>query len=177
MSASQSSAEEETAMVVDKTVDPKRSRFPFCIVWTPLPCITALLPMIGHTGICTADGVIHDFAGPYYVSVDDFAFGKPTKYLQLDVRGIDTKTYDLSIQGADSKFGNEMHNIFCNNCHSHVADALNRMRYRGKTDWTMLSVWWQLCVRSKYVSTGAFIKTYLGFLIVILVVILLAIFL
>lgn len=34
-------------------VDVRRQRFPYCVVWTPLPGITALLPFIGHTGICT----------------------------------------------------------------------------------------------------------------------------
>lgn len=35
-------------------------------------------------GIATSTGVIRDFAGPYYVSEDNMAFGKPTKYWQLD---------------------------------------------------------------------------------------------
>ena len=29
-------------------------------------------------------GVIRDFAGPYYVSEDNMAFGTPSKYWQLD---------------------------------------------------------------------------------------------
>lgn len=68
---------------LDKQIEPHRNRFPYCIVWTPLPLITALLPFIGHTGICDADGVIHDFSGPYTITVDDFAFGDPTKYINL----------------------------------------------------------------------------------------------
>lgn len=35
-------------------------------------------------GIATSTGVIRDFAGPYYVSEDNMAFGKPTKYWQLN---------------------------------------------------------------------------------------------
>lgn len=35
-------------------------------------------------GIATSAGVIRDFAGPYHVSEDNMAFGKPTKYWQLD---------------------------------------------------------------------------------------------
>ncbi len=34
-------------------IDIRRNRFPYCIVWTPLPCISWILPFIGHTGICT----------------------------------------------------------------------------------------------------------------------------
>lgn len=33
-------------------IDVKNQRFPFCIVWTPLPCISFFIPFIGHTGIC-----------------------------------------------------------------------------------------------------------------------------
>ena len=43
-----------------------------------------LFPFIGHTGIGTSSGVIRDFAGPYFVSEDDMAFGWPTRYLVLD---------------------------------------------------------------------------------------------
>ncbi|GFT91842.1 transmembrane protein 222 [Nephila pilipes] len=64
-------------------MDHKKSRYPFCIVWTPLPIITWICPLIGHMGIAMSSGIIRDFAGPYYVSEDDMAFGKPTKYWQL----------------------------------------------------------------------------------------------
>jgi len=37
----------------DKDIDVKRNRYPYCIVWTPLPIISWLIPIIGHTGICT----------------------------------------------------------------------------------------------------------------------------
>lgn len=29
-----------------------QTRFPFCLVWTALPCITTIFPLIGHTGVC-----------------------------------------------------------------------------------------------------------------------------
>ncbi|MCJ8750315.1 hypothetical protein PDJAM_G00261640 [Pangasius djambal] len=50
-------------------IDRELSRYPFCIVWTPIPGLTWFLPFIGHMGICTSAGVIRDFAGPYFVSV------------------------------------------------------------------------------------------------------------
>lgn len=64
-------------------IDPKRSRFPCCVVWTPLPLISWLLPFIGHIGVCREDGVILDFAGPNFVCVDQFAFGKVTRYVRI----------------------------------------------------------------------------------------------
>ena len=79
-SFNKSSDEEE----LNIKIDPDNSWYPYCIVWTPLPLITWIIPFIGHTGICNSQGVIHDFAGPYYVSEDDMAFGQPTKYVWLD---------------------------------------------------------------------------------------------
>lgn len=66
-----------------KQIDPAKSRFPSCIVWTPLPVLSWFFPCIGHIGICRDDGVILDFAGPNFVCVDNFAFGAPTMYMQL----------------------------------------------------------------------------------------------
>jgi hypothetical protein len=33
-------------------IDEERQLFPFCIVWTLLPCITCLIPCVGHAAIC-----------------------------------------------------------------------------------------------------------------------------
>uniref|UniRef100_A0A671KET9 Transmembrane protein 222a n=1 Tax=Sinocyclocheilus anshuiensis TaxID=1608454 RepID=A0A671KET9_9TELE len=52
-------------------IDKEMSRYPHCIVWTPIPVLTWFLPFIGHMGICTSAGVIRDFAGPYFVSKKD----------------------------------------------------------------------------------------------------------
>lgn len=57
--------EEEKTMAVgtraaggspSSTIDPKTQRFPHCIVWTPLPPITWLLPFIGHMGLANKQG-------------------------------------------------------------------------------------------------------------------------
>ena len=65
-------------------VDTKKSKFPCCLVWTPLPIVSWLAPFIGHVGICREDGAILDFAGSNFVNVDDFAFGAVARYIQLD---------------------------------------------------------------------------------------------
>ena len=44
------------------------------IVWTPLPLLSWLFPFIGHVGIATSDGMIHDFSGPYTIHVCAFVF-------------------------------------------------------------------------------------------------------
>ena len=83
-------------------VDHERQRYPASIVWTPIPCLTWLFPFIGHMGIATSEGIIRDFAGPYYVSEDNMAFGAPTKYWPLDpslaVGGV--SAYDKAVSEA-----------------------------------------------------------------------------
>ena len=64
-------------------VDPSANRYPYCVVWSPLPVITWLFPFIGHLGICDSNGVIWDFAGPYTIGCEHMAFGAPTRYMQL----------------------------------------------------------------------------------------------
>merc|ERR1711879_548823 len=131
--------------------DIEKSRFPYCIVWTPLPLITWFLPFIGHMGIAYSNGVIRDFAGPYYVSEDDMAFGKPTKIWRLNPEKVFAE-YDNGIKQASDIYKSRMHNICCDNCHSHVATALDIMQYDGKSDWNMVKLCFLMLVHGKYVS-------------------------
>ena len=40
-------------------------------------------PFIGHTGICTSDGIIYDFAGPYTIGTSNWRCYTPIKSLFL----------------------------------------------------------------------------------------------
>jgi hypothetical protein len=51
------------------SIDHATQRYPYCIVWTPLPVISWFLPFIGHTGIADSRGVIYDFAGRHLFPV------------------------------------------------------------------------------------------------------------
>ena len=151
-------------------INPKLSRFPYCIVWTPIPFLTYIIPSIGHTGIGTSSGVIHDFAGSFFVSVDNFAFGKPTKYFQLDLNEQEKYEFDRAVERGDNKYNMEEHNLCVNNCHSHVAYVLNQIKYKGKSNYNMVHIWWFLITRGKYISICSFIKTYIGFFIFIFII-------
>lgn len=148
-------------------IDPSKSRFPHCIVWTPIPCLTWLFPIIGHMGIAMTSGVIRDFAGPYFVSEDDMAFGQPTKYWQLDISQLKggKDTWDKAVFDASEEYKEHMHNLFCDNCHSHVALALNLMHYNGSSNWNMFKLAFLMLIYGKYVSFWGFVKTWLPFLI------------
>jgi len=43
------------------------------------------------------------------------------------------------------------HNLCCDNCHSHVAYALNLMKYDGSTSWNMIKLCFLLHFHGKYV--------------------------
>ncbi|KAG7469150.1 transmembrane protein 222-like [Megalops cyprinoides] len=149
-------------------IDHDMSRYPYCIVWTPIPVLSWLLPFIGHMGICTSSGVIRDFAGPYFVSEDNMAFGRPTKYWKLDVNkvyGSGSNAWDTAVHDASEEYKHRMHNLCCDNCHSHVAMALNLMRYDNSTSWNMVNLCLMSLIYSKHVSCAAFLKTWLPFLL------------
>lgn len=44
-------------------------KYPMCIVWTPIPCLTWIFPFIGHIGITDSNGLIYDFAGDCHINV------------------------------------------------------------------------------------------------------------
>lgn len=154
--------------MADGKIDKERQRYPYCIVWTPIPCLSWLFPFIGHMGICMSSGVVRDFAGPYYVSEDNMAFGKPTRYWQLDPSLAEggAAGWDSAITEASEIYSRRMHNLCCDNCHSHVATALDLMKYNGSQRWNMVTLCFMMLCRGQYVSCAAALKTWLPFLIV-----------
>merc|ERR1712127_4117 len=155
--------------------DIEKSRFPYCIVWTPLPIITWFLPFIGHMGIAYSNGVIRDFAGPYHVSEDNMAFGKPTRILKLDpkkVKSTDGTSYDSAVNKASEIYKGRMHNIFCDNCHSHVATAMDFMRYDDKSDWNMVRLCFMMVFQGNWVTPGRMIYSLMPFFVIVGVIVL-----
>lgn len=96
LEASATTTEIEEANDLMSAVNPAAHLFPFSIVWTPIPLLSWLFPFIGHMGIGKSDGVIRDFAGSYFVSQDDMAFGWPTLFWQLSVARVDRRRVEVS---------------------------------------------------------------------------------
>jgi Domain of unknown function (DUF778) len=74
---------------------------------------------VGHLGIATSNGTIHDFAGPMTVLKSDTrtAFGTPTKYWRVQPRNLRNTTgspggvlsaWDESIEHASAEFEHKM---------------------------------------------------------------------
>ncbi|VDD87999.1 unnamed protein product [Enterobius vermicularis] len=151
------------------TVNHKLHTYPFCIVWTPIPLLTWMFPYIGHMGIATSKGIIRDFAGSYYVSdnvsiefggsgfsfeENNMGFGWPTLYWQLDPANVPggIEAYDRAVKEASDEYKTHAHNLFCDNCHSHVALALNKMRYNGLDNYNMANLTYSILVKGSFVG-------------------------
>ena len=159
------------------TIDNIKQRYPYCLVWTPIPCISWFIPSIGHAGICNSEGVIHDFAGPYCVSVDNMAFGNPTKFVILELSQKEFAEYDKAVEYGKKCYNKLSYDFFTNNCHSFIASVLNNLNYKGKRNYNMVNVWWILSTKSKYITWTDLFKTYYGFIIIICFILILRYFL
>ncbi|TXG59738.1 hypothetical protein EZV62_014311 [Acer yangbiense] len=170
-------------------MDPSRARYPCCIVWSPLPVISWLIPFVGHIGICREDGVILDFAGPNFVCVDSFAFGSPTRYILVNkekqcsispyLSGFNAEnpyqpnepgreealTWDDALQKSTQEFQHREYNLFTCNCHSFVANNLNRLSLNSG-GWNVVNLAAFMFLHGRWVSISAVLRTFLPFVIV-----------
>ncbi|KAG5089442.1 hypothetical protein JHK86_002054 [Glycine max] len=168
-------------------IDPKRARFPCSVVWSPLPVISWFIPCIGHIGICREDGVILDFAGPNFVCVDSFAFGAATRYLQIpkekccvplvqsvyngeehymqgETRG-DLRTWDDALRKSTQEFQHLSYNLFTCNCHSFVANNLNKLGFLTG-GWNVVNLAIFILFNGRWVSKASMLRSILPFVVV-----------
>lgn len=156
----------------NKAIDPDNNLFPFCIVWTPLSIITILFPLIGHTGICTSDGIIYDYGGDQLLFQDGLQFNYPAKYVPLEAPPNQlVKEWNETVINKKYAYSNTKYNLMYNNCHSYCAYVLNQMKYKGRSDYTMLDIFIMVTFKSKYISIRHFFSTYIGFIILFTMII------
>ncbi|KAL6986905.1 hypothetical protein U1Q18_012670 [Sarracenia purpurea var. burkii] len=172
-----------------KQIDSRRSRFPCCIVWTPLPVISWLVPFIGHMGICREDGIILDFAGPNFVCVDNFTFGAVARYIQINKEkycclcphpaskrneegyniqdeGLgDLLTWDEALLKGTQEFQHRSYNLFTCNCHSFVANNLNRLGFESG-GWNVVNLAALIFLKGRWVNKASMLRSYLPFVLV-----------
>ncbi|KAF6144118.1 hypothetical protein GIB67_004791 [Kingdonia uniflora] len=165
-------------------IDPRRSRFPYCIVWTPIPVLSWLIPFIGHIGICREDGVILDFSGPNFVCVDNFTFGSVARFIQMNnekcctsevenqVRyeqmepETDPNHWDTTLRKSMQEFQHRSYNLLTCNCHSFVANNLNRLTYNGSSKWNVVNLAVLIFLKGQWVNKAAIVRSFLPFAII-----------
>ena len=131
-----------------------------------------------YTGICTSEGIIHDFAGDYHIGINKLAFGPPYKYCKLDLDESQKNVLDDYIAEGDSIFATREHRLCryyiiynSNNCHDHVSFPLNKMKYKGKENYSPASIVWLIIAHGHYVSCGKVVLTYLPFFVLIAIIV------
>jgi len=157
----------------DLKIDPEENRFPYCIVWGPLPLITWLLPFVGHMGICDSRGRIFDFQGPYSIACDRFMVGDVAKYYPIPQSvnitfpaGCSTRqaAWDSAVVHTGRQFMKQDYSFCGNNCHHHTAATLRNLGIGGESV-GLLYVWFLITFKGKYVSWGQVFRIYIPFLI------------
>jgi hypothetical protein len=121
-------------------------------------------------GIADSNGVASDFQGSYYVGDRGFmAFGPPTRALKINVADLPggEAQWDEMIQEANRVYGGRRHNLFLDNCHSHVAYALNKMQLKshGINEWDMVKLCFLVFFRARFLSIGGFLQQFLPFVL------------
>ena len=121
-------------------------------------------------GIASSTGVIYDFAGPYTIGVGKMAFGDPTRYIQLSDINCFSSHFDDAIEQGCEEYSKRMHNLCCDNCHSHVARCLDLMKYGRFNLWNMIILAFWMFFLGKFTSFCGMVKQFLPFAIVISVI-------
>ena len=135
-------------------------------------------------GIADSDGEVHDFQGPMFVNVGSMMLGPVSKFWRLDptecgggagVHGEDRQSdalrlWDEGVWGADDCYRGKSHYLLWSNCHSHVASALNRMRYGGRSNWTYVELLFRVPLQSTYVSMSHMLIHLLPFVLLCTIV-------
>ena len=77
------------------------------------------------------------------------------------------QAWDAAVDGSCDVYSGRMHNICCDNCHDHVACALNDLKYgsRGGYNSVVLAVW--MLLRGENVSFARAVAAYLPFLLIV----------
>ncbi|XP_068656642.1 protein REVERSION-TO-ETHYLENE SENSITIVITY1-like [Aristolochia californica] len=169
-------------------IDPGKAKFPCCIVWTPLPVVSWLAPFIGHVGICREDGTILDFSASNFVNIDNFAFGAVARYLQLDreqccfppnLAGHTCKhgyrhaekgtaiSWDDALHMSLRQYQHKSYNLFTCNCHSFLANCLNRLAYGGSMGWNIITVAALILVKGRWVDNMSVLRSFFPFMAVL----------
>lgn len=95
----------------------------------------------------------------------NFAFGAPTRYLQLDPALCHSLGWDEGVASGCQEYKKHNHNICFDNCHSHVARCLNDMRYNNISTYNMVDLGVRMFFMGSFTSVGGFLKTFLPFTI------------
>ncbi|XP_022751426.1 protein RTE1-HOMOLOG isoform X2 [Durio zibethinus] len=126
--------------------------------------------------------------GPNFVCVDNFTFGAVARYIQInkdkeccisphsfafkgdqeyqhDDPRRETLTWNDALRKSTQEFQHRSYNLFTCNCHSFVANNLNRLGFRSG-EWNVVNLAVLIFLKGQWVSKTAFLRSFLPFVIV-----------
>lgn len=165
--------------LVDESEAEGEPRLSKCVVWTTLPVLSQICPALGHVGICDSNGVVYDFQGTGHVGRGKMLFADPKEKWELD---IDAEVLDNALAETANEFRNQTYDMCCSNCHFFVAKVLENAGYQqpccfcGK--WSTCAtakVAVQLVIHGRYLGCCPFLSTYIPFLIVYGIIVLICV--
>ena len=82
--------------------------------------------------------------------------------------------WDKAVADANAEYRTRMHNIFCDNCHSHVAYALNSMEISafGIRNWDMVKLCFLVFFKGRFLGFGGCVAQFLPFTVLVMIVVL-----
>jgi hypothetical protein len=102
--------------------------------------------------------------------------GAPTRALCMPVSQIlgGAAAWDDKIKQANELYSGRIHNICCDNCHSHVAYALNAMEMKafGITKWDMVKLACLVFVKGRFLSVSGILAQFLPSVFVVCIIVL-----
>lgn len=75
-------------------------------------------------------------------------------------------TWDDALSMSTRSFEHKTYNLFTCNCHSFVANCLNRLCYGGSMEWNMVNVAIMLMIKGKWISASSVFRSFLPFALV-----------
>lgn len=79
--------------------------------------------------------------------------------------GREISTWDDALRRSTQEFQHRSYNLLTCNCHSFVANNLNRLGFRSG-GWNVVNLATLIFLKGRWVSTGAVIRTFLPFVVV-----------
>lgn len=76
-------------------------------------------------------------------------------------------TWDDGLQSSTRYFEHKSYNLFTCNCHSFIANCLNRFCYDGSMNWNMINVAALILFKGHWVNGMAILRSFLPFILVV----------
>lgn len=88
--------------------------------------------------------------------IEEDGISEPFEHASQATDNTMIREWDDAVEAASGKYRYENHNLITNNCHSHVAAALNRLHFRDITYWNTVLIMLYLVIYGKYVRYDLF---------------------